>query len=227
MGLAGGVHCVAMCGAACAAAGTRRPQALFQLGRVLGYATLGAVAAASLQGMAWLSGQSSALRPFWNLMHVAALLLGVVLLVQARQPAWIDRAAQQVWGAVRHRTLGAASPLVLGVLWALLPCGLLYSALLVAALAQTPWGGALVMASFALGTVAWLAAGPALWRWMKTRTQAGQGEAGPGAAGLTGAALTRLVSGGWGIRLAGLVLAVLSGWAIYMDVVHRVQVFCL
>lgn len=225
MGLAGGVHCVAMCAAPCAAVGAGRDQWLFQAGRVAGYSALGALAAASLRAVAWLGDGSALLRPFWGLMHVAALLLGLLLLVQARQPVWLERGAQQVWRAVRHRTLGASSALVLGLLWALLPCGLLYSALLVAALAQGAAGGALVMASFALGTVAWLTAGPALWRWMKTRADAAARAGQPATAGT--AVLARLTSGGWGIRLAGLVLAALSGWAIYMDVVHRVQVFCL
>ena len=50
MGLLGGPHCVVMCGAACAglgqAAGKQRAQALwaFQLGRLGGYASLGALA---------------------------------------------------------------------------------------------------------------------------------------------------------------------------------------
>ena len=48
MGLAGGPHCIAMCGAACAgigqAAAPRSTQAItmFQLGRVVGYSALGA-----------------------------------------------------------------------------------------------------------------------------------------------------------------------------------------
>jgi len=56
MGLAGGPHCVAMCGAACAGlgqvAGAQRAQALsaFQLGRLVGYSLLGALAAISVQG---------------------------------------------------------------------------------------------------------------------------------------------------------------------------------
>ena len=39
-----------------------------------------------------------------------------------------------------------------GMLWALLPCGLLYTALGTAILAATPLGAAAVMAAFALGT---------------------------------------------------------------------------
>lgn len=206
MGLAGGVHCTAMCGSACAAAGGGREGWLFLVGRVVGYATLGAAAAASMQAMAWLGAQTAALRPLWTFMHVAALLLGLTLLIRARQPQWIERSAQRIWYHVRHSTLGVASAFLIGMLWALLPCGLLYSALLVAALAGDIPGGALVMAMFALGSATWLVGGPWLLR----------------LAGQSG-----LLADGIGIRVAGLVLAALSVWALYMDVVHRVQVFCL
>ncbi|NBY70375.1 MAG: sulfite exporter TauE/SafE family protein, partial [Betaproteobacteria bacterium] len=68
MGLAGGPHCVAMCGAACAgighAAGQDSSRALvsFQVGRCLGYALLGGVAALSVQALGWLTVESAALR---------------------------------------------------------------------------------------------------------------------------------------------------------------------
>ena len=70
MGLAGGPHCVAMCGAACGALGNTgvlgrqnwRAMGLFQAGRLLGYSGLGALAAASLQGVGWLTVQSAALQ---------------------------------------------------------------------------------------------------------------------------------------------------------------------
>ena len=67
MGLAGGPHCIAMCGAACAGIGQAAPThkstalGLFQLGRLIGYSALGALAAASLQGLGWLTVQSAAL----------------------------------------------------------------------------------------------------------------------------------------------------------------------
>ena len=72
MGLVGGPHCVAMCGAACGgiarAAGPRSNTALlgFQLGRVLGYSVLGGMAAVSMEGLGWLTVQSAALRPVWT-----------------------------------------------------------------------------------------------------------------------------------------------------------------
>lgn len=218
MGLVGGPHCVAMCGAACAgigqAAGPRKNSALlsFQFGRLLGYSALGALAAASLQGLGWLTVQSAALRPVWSLFHVAALVMGLVLLWQARQPVWLEDAARRVWHGARTLAAGwgAGAPLVLGTLWALLPCGLLYSALLVATLAGSVAGGAAVMALFALGTSVSMLVGPWLWLRLSLRGAA------PGSAG-----------GQWGVRLAGAALALSSGWALWMALAHNQAPWCV
>jgi uncharacterized protein len=212
MGLAGGPHCVAMCGAACAGIGrssastNTRSMWIFQAGRVLGYSALGGVAAASMQGLGWLSVHSAALRPVWTLFHVAAALLGLMLLWQARQPVWLEDGARKVWTRVRSVTKGSAgaAPLLLGVLWSLLPCGLLYSALLVAALTSSALEGAAVMALFALGSSVSLLAGP--WLWLRLRK--------PG-------------SGQWAIRLAGLALLATSVWALWMGLVHNTAPWCL
>ena len=86
MGLAGGPHCLAMCGAACAGIGRAAQKQtggqgtsamlLFQLGRIMGYSALGAVAASTMQGVGWLSTQSAVFRPVWTLMHIVALIVG-------------------------------------------------------------------------------------------------------------------------------------------------------
>jgi uncharacterized protein len=212
MGLAGGPHCIAMCGAACAGIGrsstgtNTRSMWIFQAGRVLGYSALGGLAAASMQGLGWLSVHSAALRPVWTLFHVAAALLGLMLLWQARQPVWLEDGARKVWSRVRSITKGSAgaAPLLLGVLWSLLPCGLLYSALLVAALTSSALEGAAVMALFALGSSVSLMAGP--WLWLRLRK--------PG-------------SGQWAIRLAGLALLATSVWALWMGLVHNTAPWCL
>jgi sulfite exporter TauE/SafE len=214
MGLVGGPHCVAMCGAACAgigqAAGPKRNSALlaFQVGRILGYSILGGLAAASMQGLGWLTVQSAALRPVWSMLHVAALVLGMVLLVRARQPVWLDVAGKRLWQATRTFAAGhgRSAPLILGSLWALLPCGLLYSALLVAALAGDILAGAAVMALFALGTSVTMLAGP--WLWLRLR----------------GASPT---DGQWGVRLAGAALAASSAWALWMALAHDQAPWCV
>jgi uncharacterized protein len=198
MGVLGGPHCVAMCGAACAglgqAAGAHRVRALwsFQIGRLLGYSLLGAVAAYSVQGLGWLTTQSAA--------------LGMVLVVQARQPVWLDLGARSLWAKVRafHQRSGAAAPGVIGMLWALMPCGLLYSALMVAALAGDPLNGAVSMAFFAAGSSLSLWTGP----WLLLRLQS-------------------VGDGAWGVRLAGLALVAMSSWALWMGLVHDQAPWCV
>ena len=215
MGLAGGPHCIAMCGAACAGigvtAGERQAQpntamALFPVGRVLGYAGLGAVGAATMQGLGWLTVQSAALRPVWTMVHVAAVLMGLALVVLAQQPVWLETGARRIWSKVRSATqsMGMAAPLGLGVAWALLPCGLLYSALMVAALAGSVAGGMAVMAVFAIGSGVSLWAGP----WLLLRL----GSNGRGA---------------WSMRIAGLALMAVSAWGLYMGLVHDQAPWCV
>ena len=212
MGLAGGPHCVAMCGAVCAgmghAAGVRASRSMlgFQIGRFAGYSAMGALAAASVSALGWLTVQSAAIRPLWSMLHVAALVLGCLLLWQGRQPVWLDAAAQRLWRQVRvwGGRYGHGTPVVIGTLWALMPCGLLYSALMVAALTGNVAEGALSMALFALGSSVSLWAGP--WLLLKLKS---------------------LGDGRWGIRIAGLALTVISGWALWMGLLHNQAPWCV
>lgn len=212
MGVAGGPHCIAMCGAACAgigrAAGERKISALwlFQAGRMASYAALGAVAAASMQGLGWLTTQTTVMRPVWTMFHGAVMMMGLVLVLLARQPVWLDNTARSVWGKVRsfHARWGRGAPLAFGALWAFMPCGLLYSALLVAALSGGALDGAMAMALFALGSSVSLLIGP----WLLLRLRGGG-------------------NGEWGIRLAGLALAATSGWALWRGLVHNAAPWCV
>lgn len=224
MGLAGSAHCLAMCGAAsaavvrsCSGERTRSGWAGFQLGRLLGYALAGAVAASSVELLARLGQWSPALRPLWTLAHLAALLLGLWLVWQGRQPVWLDRlgrdqaaaapATAAGWQVVRGPGRAAAA----GSLWFAWPCGLLQSALMVAALANGAAGGAAVMSAFALTSGTALGAGHWLWG----RLQRG----GRGA---------WLEQGGlvWITRLSGLLLAASSAWALGHDLFVRVLAWC-
>jgi sulfite exporter TauE/SafE len=159
-----------------------------------------------MQGLGWLTTQTATMRPVWTLFHVAAMVLGLTLLLLARQPVWLDATARRVWGKVRalNAAWGRGAPLAIGALWAFMPCGLLYSALLVAALSGGPLDGAQTMALFALGSSVSLLLGP----WF----------------------LLRLGRGGnseWGMRLAGLALAVTSGWALWMGLAHDTAPWCI
>ncbi|MFW9594236.1 MAG: sulfite exporter TauE/SafE family protein, partial [Macromonas sp.] len=79
----------------------------------------------------------------------------------------------------------------------------LYSALLVASLSAGALDGAVIMSSFALGTMVSLAAAP----WLLLR-------------------LNQARSGGWGIRLAGLALVATSGWALWMGITNPTGLWC-
>ncbi len=212
MGLAGGPHCIVMCGAACAGIGQaagpqQRASAMwmFQIGRCLGYAGLGVVAAASMQGLGWLTVQSAALRPVWSMFHVAMMLLGLVLLWRAQQPVWMEQVGRKIWIAAKGLAMGRGkgAPFIVGALWTFLPCGLLYSALLVAGLTGQPLDGAVVMALFAVGTSVSMMLGPWIWLRLKGNDQ-----------------------GGWGVRLAGLALSVSSAWALWMAYAHNAAPWC-
>lgn len=213
MGLVGGPHCIAMCGAACAGiasasggGGTAISLVRFQFSRMIGYAAMGAMAAGSVQGLAWFSANTVVLRPVWTMMHVAALMMGAVLLFSARQPAWVDGLSQRVWKKVKPMILsmGKKASIILGIGWALMPCGLLYSALLVASLSADMMDGAIVMASFSIGTSIALTLGP----WLFLRINKGR-------------------SGEWGIRMAGFALMGTSGWALWMGITEPSGLWCM
>lgn len=227
MGLAGTPHCLAMCGAACTAAtggGLRRGLLAFHLGRVLAYSAAGAVAAASVGSLAALGEAVAALRPLWTLVHMAALALGLFLLWQGRQPAWMERLGRSraastasATGSQRStdgwQTLrGPARSAGIGLAWVAWPCGLLQSALLVASLANTAWSGAAVMAGFAIASAAGLVLGPALW-WRLSG-----GRQGPGLAA---------VSATGAVRWAGAALVLASAWALGHGLWMRVAAWCL
>jgi uncharacterized protein len=212
MGLAGGPHCVAMCGAACAGlvrlGSASQPHSLwaFHGGRLAGYSLAGAAAAYAVQGFAWLTTHSAALRPVWTLFHLAVLAWGLLLVAQARQPMWVSSAGRSVWSRVRPVAAARGGVFATGALWAFMPCGLLYSALLVASLSGGPLEGALSMALFALGSGLSLVLAPRL---LARLQQAGN----------------RLKKD-WGTRVAGLLLVATALWALWMDLAHRIAVWC-
>jgi sulfite exporter TauE/SafE len=207
MGLAGGPHCVAMCGAACSAftQDADKPYAigLYHLGRLCGYALLGTIATFAIQSIAWLSSYSAILHPLWAFFHVLVFFWGLLLLIYARQPIWVDQAGRSIWRHVKKLSRLNGGYFYVGLLWALMPCGLLYSALIIASFNGNPLGGALSMAAFALGSGIALFFAP--WAWLKLKSS---------------------VVEPYGMRLAGLMLSAASAWAIWMALSHNSKVWC-
>lgn len=212
MGLAGGPHCAAMCGAACGgitrvgAAGSARSLWMFQLGRLAGYATAGAAAAAAVDAFAWLTTSTAALKPAWTFFHLAVLAWGMLLVVRARQPMWVSAAGRSAWTRIRPLASARGGVFAAGALWAFMPCGLLYSALLVASLSGGPAQGALAMGLFAIGSGVSLALAPALFaRLQRTGNRLRQDA---------------------GTRVAGVLLALAAVWALWSDALHRAAIWC-
>jgi len=172
LGLLGGFfHCAGMCGPFVLAQIARKPvierlgdrwQLPYHLGRINSYALLGALA----------GGTSGALFGATEIKSLAALMLALGGLAFAMQAAsglgWrfslpaLPGAA--IWGRFVARLAlpfhGGESGLsgyVLGLVLGLLPCGLLWGALAVAAGTGRAGAGALAMASFAAGTIPALA----------------------------------------------------------------------
>lgn len=225
MGLVGGPHCLVMCAAPCSVVTAAKPigggqpiavhglqkrqwlrTSLFHLGRIAAYALLGGIAAVAMESLAWLTSQTTALQRLWMLMHVAVMAWGLAMVLQARQPAWLERAGRSVWARVQPWVTAPGGSLAAGFAWALMPCGLLYSAVLVAALSGGAWQGALSMAAFAVGGAVWLLAGPWLWQLGQSHVNA--------------------LRARWGTRVAGLMLIGVASWALWMDLVYKPSLWC-
>lgn len=188
LGLAGGPHCAVMCGALQAGivhrptpAATRRAMAALQIGRLIGYSAAGAVVAASVSALSTLGAASPVLRPVWTLLQVGALVFGLALIVTGKVPSWLSRSRwrrgttppgtstvrfiDQVPSGLKAAGAGAC--------WAAIPCGLLQSALIVAALAGTAAQGAGVMFAFAVGSAASLLVASTAWTFVRASRRGG------------------------------------------------------
>jgi sulfite exporter TauE/SafE len=155
-------HCLGMCGPLnlMVAAQMRKSDlptlpnfSLYHAARILIYVLLGALVGA-IGSLLGLSQQLTTLGGF------VSLLLGTaILLLGAGYLGWLHafplEGASRWWNAALARALkqgGWSGVALLGALNGLLPCGLVYSALLLVASIGTVSGGALGMALFGLGT---------------------------------------------------------------------------
>jgi sulfite exporter TauE/SafE len=166
LGLAGSGHCLAMCGGIAAAFGVsgaqRQPIAVplaASIGRIAGYATLGALVGAFGAGLgSWLEQPAG----IWALRALAALTLVLLGLQLAGWTRLLDRMAgvgAPLWRRLQpisRRLLPIDSfgkALAFGAIWGLLPCGLVYGMLTLSIGFASPVQGALFMGAFGLGTL--------------------------------------------------------------------------
>lgn len=150
-GLVGSPHCIGMCGSFALACGGRASHtAAWHAGKILTYASLGALAGLvgdAVPGPTWVATVVSTALIVW----FAGGLAGIVPEPALRIPG-LTRLATR---AATRGDLG--SRFVFGMATGLLPCGLVYAALGIAVASGDALTGAAAMAAFGLGTVPALA----------------------------------------------------------------------
>jgi sulfite exporter TauE/SafE len=160
LGLSGAGHCLGMCGGIAAALGlggvrSRAITLAYHTGRVASYTLLGALlglAAGSVDIGVWTI----------SLRYLAGLLLigmGLYIADWWRGMALLERAGTSLWRPVQRLSAHWLplrrwpQGLALGLCWGLMPCGLIYSSLALAATAQSAASSAAMMLLFGLGTL--------------------------------------------------------------------------
>ena len=165
-GLLGSAHCLGMCGGISglfalhsSVRGLRRqlPMALiYNAGRLASYMILGTAVAALGSGIGGLT--PAAAGPVRLVAGAVIILIGLQIAFDIRALGFLERLGGVAWSRISPlagRLLPVNSlprALGLGLLWGLLPCGLVYSVLLVAATSARAADGALIMLAFGIGT---------------------------------------------------------------------------
>lgn len=131
----------------------------YNVGRIASYATAGALAgglAGGVRSLADLAVWQSAAYWLANLVLVA---LGLHLMGAWHGLSRVEQIGATLWRLLQPLTRhllpldSAPKMLLLGALWGWLPCGMVYSVLLTAAMAGSAPGGAAVMLAFGMGTL--------------------------------------------------------------------------
>ena len=183
MGLMGSPHCLGMCGGLVFAfeQGIKNPArrslyvAGFHAGRILTYVILGLLVftlgrallpsgSASMAGLSWI-----------RILAGVALIISGLVVWGKLSPLWLERAGGKFWSKlapIRTKMLPVDSfpkALGLGLVWGLLPCGLVYAAIALSLAASSAAHAAITMAAFGLGMVPMLVLSAAAAAALKNR----------------------------------------------------------
>ena len=172
VGLLGGVHCLSMCAGLVSSltlsldprvrGDTLRMlpfQLAYNLGRIVGYGVAGAIVGGFGALLFQLGSVQTAQHVLYGLAGLAMILLGLYLGGWWRILGAIERLGLHLWRRLEplgRRLLPVRripDALLLGFLWAWIPCGLVYSVLITAVSTGNPLDGALLMLAFGAGTL--------------------------------------------------------------------------
>jgi sulfite exporter TauE/SafE len=166
-GFFGSAHCLGMCGAIVVlfeqqqSSGMHRwlRRILYNVGRLGFYLLLGAIAGGASAIIVATAGARTALLVLRVIAGLLVIAIGLNLFFNWNFTRFLEIAGSGLWKRLspfaRH-VLPVESParaIAAGFLWGALPCGLVYSAVAIAATSGQLTAGALVMFCFWLGTV--------------------------------------------------------------------------
>jgi len=168
LGFAASGHCVLMCGGISAALGMAaardergrtRPAIIvsYQLGRIFSYTLAGLLIAGIFGGLVSLLDVDSVRKTLRTLSALALLLGALVAFGGVRDPG-AGLIGRRLWPKIAPlgRRLLPVNTLprgfAFGMVWGWMPCGFVYSVLLIASLQLDAVNGALIMFAFGLGT---------------------------------------------------------------------------
>ena len=166
-GLLGSAHCFGMCAglsglfAVNASVASLRPQismaVAYNTGRILSYAFLGIVVASL--GQTVVKAIPNIAAPVRFASGLLIVIVGLQVAFNWRFLAPVEKAGAKIWNHIAPAAKGLLpvtsmpKALGLGLLWGWLPCGLVYSVLLLAATTANAVNGGLVMLAFGVGTM--------------------------------------------------------------------------
>ena len=169
--LVSGWHCALMCGGIAAAIERPTPsesplkpkselfylQLVMHLGRITTYTVLGATAA-GIGVLVWQQSLIPIQRSLFAITSLILIWMGIRLLRTRDAQGlvmgkWLGSKIANVWAKYLGSTAKKPSRWFSGMLWGLVPCGLVYSVLPLAFLSGDIWTGAALMFVFGLGTL--------------------------------------------------------------------------
>lgn len=163
MGVLGGVHCVGMCGGVAGALALRSERSplidliLYNIGRIASYGVGGAFVATIGQAGFLYQGMLPVQTVFLAFANLLLVLVGAYLAGWSRAVLVLERVGARVWARaqtfISQKSPISSSPLLFGIAWGWIPCGLVYSAFALALIAGHPMRGALAMTAFGVGTM--------------------------------------------------------------------------
>ena len=190
LGMLGSTHCAGMCGGLACALGMSTPDGrgtdhlvklrlmlAFNGGRISSYMLAGKLVGLVGAGLLAALPTHLAHRAGVGLSGLFLIALGLYLLSGTGPMQLMERAGRRLW---RHiEPLGrrflpvrrSSQAFVAGMVWGWLPCGLVYSALVFAAISDSFWHGALRMLAFGLGTLPMLVGIGMAGQWFSTATR--------------------------------------------------------